>query len=271
MFIKRKDKSVSGGILLEVIFMLAIMVAIFPFIQRDAKKRSDSLRNQMVVRDLIKLKTAVENYLKRQPSFEVDVTNGAKVVDIKLDDLYESGLDRSFNGKSVLGQEYKVRVKISLDSEHRIIYDAIVIALDKSKSIPVMRLKDIIKDTKGYGGYVEGGLIYGADWQLSLEPWNKDRDDIDENTIVVKTGFSQKSYKFVSKKPGIGSSTMETNLHMNMQNIYNARNLYIGGFMEVGSFDLSGSDAGASTSTFNDIAISGTEKEETNTKTYDAM
>ncbi len=251
----KKNKSVSGGILLEVIFMLAIMVAIFPFIQRDAKRRSDTLRNQMIVRDLIKLKTAVENYLKRQPTFEKNL------IDISFDDLYESGLDKAFQKKNVLGQEYKVRVKLSQDDNKRTVYDAIVIATGE-KNIPTMRIKDIVKESKGYAGYVEDGLVYGADWQLAVAPWNEDRNDIDKTSIVVKTGLSRKEYKFVSKKAGIGSSTMETDLHMNMQSIYNARNLFIGGFLELGSFNLKGSD-GAIKSEFNDIAIGGSEADET--------
>ena len=45
----KRYKNISGGILLEVLFMLAIIIAIFPFIQSNAKKRSDAIRNQMVV------------------------------------------------------------------------------------------------------------------------------------------------------------------------------------------------------------------------------
>ncbi len=246
----KRYKNISGGILLEVLFMLAIIIAIFPFIQSNAKKRSDAIRNQMVVRDLLKLKTAVETYLRRKPTFENNLT------DINFTELYDSGLEKSFQKTNVLGQEYKVRVKTSLDADKNTVYDAIIIATGE-KSIPSMRIRDIVKEAKGFAGYVEEGLIYGPSWQLSVAPWNEDRGDIDTSSIIVKTGLSKKEYKYISRKPGVGSSTMETDLHMNMQNIYNLRNLHIGGFMEVGSFNLKG-DSGA-VSEFNDISIAESE------------
>ena len=55
-------KNDNGGILLEVLLMLAILMVIFPIMQRDIKKRTDNIRNQMVVKDLMKLKGAVETY-----------------------------------------------------------------------------------------------------------------------------------------------------------------------------------------------------------------
>ena len=254
----KKNKSVSGGILLEVVFMLAIMVAIFPFIQSRAKKRSDAIRNQMVIKDLLKLKSAVELYLKRKPTFKTSL------YDVDFDDLYDSGLEKSFQKKNVLGQEYKVRVKTSLDENGDTVYDAIVIATGEN-SIPTMRIRDIVKEAKGIAGYVDkqdGGnddMVYGPNWQFVVKPWNVERDDIDTHSIVVKAGLSKKEYKYISRDKDVGSSTMETDLHMNMQSIFNLRDLHIGGFMEVGDFNLTGGDS-VGVSEFNDISIGEFEK-----------
>ena len=92
-------KNDNGGILLEVLLMLAILMVIFPIMQRDIKKRTDNIRNQMVVKDLMKLKGAVETYLKKKPTFET------AIVDIPFSDLVDSGLPKSFAKKNVLDQE----------------------------------------------------------------------------------------------------------------------------------------------------------------------
>lgn len=220
-------KNDNGGILLEVLLMLAILMVIFPIMQRDIKKRTDNIRNQMVVKDLMKLKGAVETYLKKKPTFET------AIVDIPFSDLVDSGLPKSFAKKNVLDQEYKVRVRVSNDADGNLIYDAIVFATGNAE-LSSIRLRDIVKDAKGYAGYVEDGLIYGPDWQLSVAPWNSS-GDIDETSIVVKTGFSKKDYKYVSRVPGIGSSTMETNLYMNLNGIYNVNDMFVSDKAEFGS------------------------------------
>ncbi|MBR1544896.1 MAG: hypothetical protein IJ638_03060 [Alphaproteobacteria bacterium] len=261
----KKDKSISGGILLEVIFMLAIMVAIFPFIQSNAKKKSDTIRNQMVVRDLVKLKTALENYLKRNPTFRIEEGETRSVNEVPLTDLYESGLDRSFQSKNVLGQTYKIKVKTSTDGNGNIVYDAIILASGET-SIPTMRIRDIVKDSKGYAGYVENNMVYGPGWQFSIADglWG---DGFDASSLVVRAGLSKKEYKYISRKTGGGTSTMETDLHMNLKSIVGINNLYIAGNLEVSEFNISGSVNMANgtsvdkTSSFDKITITPTESE----------
>ena len=238
---KKNFKNCSGGILLEVLFMLAILMLIFPIMQKDVKKRTDEIRNTAVVKDLMKLKGAVENYLKRKPTFENAVT------DIDFKDLVESGLPVTFSKTNLLGQEYKVRVKTSTDIDGNVVYDAVIIATGNN-DIPSVRIRDIVKNAKGYAGYVEDGLIYGPNWQLSASAWDQG-GDINDSSIVMKTGFSRKDYKYVSRVPGIGSSTMETNLYMNLNSIYNVNNLFINEKAELGTFEAQGN------STISDMAI----------------
>ena len=231
----KKDRSSSGGILLEVIFMLAIMLAVFPIMQANMKKRTDAIRNQMVVKDLLKLKTAVENYLKKKPTFKDELT------DLDFEVLFENGLEKTFQQNNVLGQEYKVRVKVS-NVDGNSVYDAIVIATG-GDDIPVMRIRDIVKEAKGYAGYYddESKLIYGPNWQISSEVWNTksgDDSDFDSSSIVMKTGFSKKEYKYISRDPNVGEATMKTDMFMNMQNIVGVNNLYVYGFLQTGDLIL---------------------------------
>ena len=240
----KKNKSVNGGILLEVLFMLGIMIAIFPFIQSDVKKRTDAIRNQMVVRDLIKLKTAVEEYLKRKPTFDK-----SGVHDIEFSQLYDSGLEPTFKEKNVLGQNYKVRVKVS-EVGGNTSYDAIIIATSDG-SIPTVRLRDIVKESKGYVGYVEANgsslVAYSPSWQFTISNssdagWNGASGGIDKNSLIVKAGLSKKEYKYISRIPGVGTATMETHLLMNNQSISGVDSLHIAGTFSVPDFDFKGGE-----------------------------
>lgn len=235
---KKNFKNVSGGLLLEVLFMLAILMIIFPIMQKDMKKRTENLRNQMVVKDLMKLKNAVEIYLKKNPTFEENV-----IIDLDLKNLVDSGLSSSFSGSNVLGQNYKVRLKTFVDTENNgMTYDAIIIATGNN-DIPAVRIREIVKEAKGYAGYVEDGMIYGPNWQLDVANWNTNNDlvPIDNSSIVMKTGFSRKEYKYISRVANVGSATMETDLYMNLQQINNVNNLYIGDTLEVVNLNANGS------------------------------
>ena len=227
----KKNKSVNGGILLEVLFMLGIMIAIFPFIQSDVKKRTDAIRNQMVVRDLIKLKTAVEEYLKRKPTFD-----RSGVHDIEFSQLYDSGLEPTFKEKNVLDQNYKVRVKVS-EVGGNTSYDAIIIATSDG-SIPTVR-------------YVEANgsslVAYSPSWQFTISNgsdngWNGASGGIDKNSLIVKAGLSKKEYKYISRIPGVGTATMETHLLMNNQSISGVDSLHIAGTFSVPDFDFKGGE-----------------------------
>lgn len=226
------DKSCSGGILLEVLLMLAIMMVIFPFMQKDIKKRTDNIRNQKVAKDLLRLKGAVEVYLKKRP----DIKEGLQ--DIDFSELVDSGLPKSFKKVNILDQTYKVRVKVSKDADLNFVYDAIIIATGNDK-IPPLRLHDIVKVSKGFVGYVDGDLVYAPSWQLAIQPWSVN-NDINDTSLVVKTGLSKKDYKYISRVPNYGTATMQTDLYLNLNNIYDVKHLFVINNMDIGSIILKG-------------------------------
>ena len=269
----KKNNSVNGGILLEVLFMLSIMIGIFPIIQRNTKKRTDEIRNKMVVNDLLKIKDAVENYLKH----EIEVNNpGSFIGNVKISELYDMGLPKTFvasdasgffTNENILGQKYEVKLKktVDLNNVNNVSYSAIVIAKDPTKSIPVMRIRDIVKETKGYAGYLEkegdNYMIYGQNWQLNGNEWGLAGDgDPYKNAIFLRAGASKKEYEYISRKSGAGrNNIMRTTLLMNNQNINSMQNLFIEKSIDVSSLKLT-NDTGISE--FERISISGYEADD---------
>ncbi|MGN0929357.1 MAG: hypothetical protein ACI4N3_01820 [Alphaproteobacteria bacterium] len=235
-------KNENGNILLEVLLMLAIMMVVFPIIQKNIKEKSDTLRNQLVVKDMMKLKTATENYLKLKP----DIAEG--VHDIAFSLLEENGLPKSFKTSNIIGQNYRVKMRATRKSDGNFEYDAIIIA-DGNSDIPDMRIRDIVKESRGYGGYLEDGIIYGASWSLDGSGWG---ESWTTPPLIFKVGFAKKDYQYISRN-GIGSSTMNTDLFMNLNDIDNVLNFTVSqgkevvageskeGFIEVNDLSLSSS------------------------------
>ena len=226
----QKYKNDRANILLEVLLMLAILIVIFPMLQKNVKERSDTLRNQLVVKDMMKIKSATENYLKMQP----DIPDGVMLV--PFTELEKNGLPKNFKNASgnqertnILGQNYRVKVKRTTENDGTVDYDAIIIA-DGNPDISDMRIREIVKESKGFGGYLEDGMIYGTSWALDPNGWGEDdwknTDAPSSLPIIFKIGFAKKDYQYISRN-GIGSSTMMTDLFMNLNNIEHVNNFVI--------------------------------------------
>ena len=246
----RKNKRIvladGGGILLEMLFMVVVLMIIFPLMQKDVKRRTDEIRNAAVVKDLTKLKSAVEEYLRRKPTFNKNI------VDIDKKTLVDNGLPSGFNMTNILGQNYIVRVKVSENPDGSPIYEAIVLASGEGTDIPPLRIRDIVKDVKGgYAGYVDGAMVYGPDWQFPITGWG---DGLNESSIVMRTGFSRKEYQYVSRKPGFGSSTMQADLYMSNHDINNVGGFFVNGGAEFKSAEL-GTVSGNNDSFVDDLSV----------------
>ena len=217
----KKLKNDNGNILLEVLLMIAIMFVVFPIIQKNVKERSDTLRNQLVVKDMMKLKTATENYLKLRP----DITEGVHVVSFAT--LEENGLPKNFKNSNIIGQNYRVKMRSMKTGDGNVEYDAIIIA-DGNPEISDMRIREIVKESRGFGGYLEDGIIYGTSWSLDGSGWG---ENWSTPPVIFKVGFPQKDYQYISRN-GIGSSTMKTDLFMNLNDIEMVNDFVIAKGME---------------------------------------
>lgn len=201
-------KNDKGNILLEVLLMLAILFVIFPFIQKNVKERSDTLRNQLIVKDMMKLKTATENYLKMKP----DIAQGVHLINFST--LEENGLPKNFKTSNIIGQKYRVKVRSVEKADGNVEYDAIIIA-DGNSEVSDMRIREIVKESRGFGGYLEDGIIYGPNWSLDGNGWE---ENWATPPVIFKVGFAKKDYQYISRN-GIGSSTMKTDIFMNLNDI----------------------------------------------------
>ncbi|MDR2098671.1 MAG: hypothetical protein LBO78_01440 [Rickettsiales bacterium] len=243
-----KHRDTGGSILMEVLLMLGILVVVFPIIQKNVQERSDALRNELVVKDMMKIKTALENYLEDRTEEDVGVTEYSD-----LSFLYKTGLPQGFKTSNIIGQNYKVRIKRSKLSDGTIEYDAIVIA-DGNPNISDLRIREIVKESRGFGGYVEDKIIYGANWSLAKDAWEDGVGAIQNDSIIFKTGANKKrDYQYISRVSE-KSNAMNTDLHMNLNDIYNAGLFEVTNKMEVNELSV---DASA-TSEFDRMSLEDT-------------
>lgn len=289
MKIERNHNGDNGSILMEVLLMLAILIVIFPIIQKNVKERSDNARNELVVKDMMRIKAAVENYLEKGngekgpcfiPTGETEVKCSGEfpagsVITISDDpnsglhewfDVY--GLAPSLKSENIIGQTYSVkirRVDTTISNKTTSAYDAIIVA-DGNADISDLRLRDIVNASKGYGGYLEGTVIYGANWSLDSTVWQITED---QHPIVFKAGSLKREYQYITKNGADDNTrTMKTDLLMNFNDILRAGSMVvqkiaqstgpaIGGKAEVSSLKVSSGTASASEVSLGDAGTDG--------------
>ncbi|MDR3126526.1 MAG: shufflon system plasmid conjugative transfer pilus tip adhesin PilV, partial [Rickettsiales bacterium] len=233
--------------MMEIILMIGILLAVFPIIQRSIRGRSESLRNEYVIKDMMRLKSAVENFLERR-IYTLDFYENP-VIEMSGKDLevfYETGLPKGFKSKNMLGQDYAVKIRRHESAPGEPFeYDAIVIA-HGGPSVSDLRVKEIAKESKGYGGYVEDGIIYGQSWSYDVDVW-KGKTGIAPDSLVFKTGFLRRDYQYISRV-NERYARMNANLDMNLNNIYGVGSMRVAGDAEANDFKVD-SDAKAVTET----------------------
>jgi hypothetical protein len=274
MRIERRHIGDKGSILMEVLLMIAILIVIFPIIQRNIKERSDSARNELVVKDMMRIKAAVENYLEQgngetppcKKNSATDeaakgkgyiCTGGTLSVGIKSingvdecqcatgsDDCTGKvgclhywfdryGLAPSLKSANIIGQNYSVKIRRT-PSGNNSTYDAIIVA-DGNPDISDMRIREIVDASKGYGGYVEGTVIYGANWSLDNATWTAGA-----NSIIFKAGSLKREYQYITRRSP-ASNTMHTDLLMNFNNMNSVASITIAGKVEVSGLEVKNS------------------------------
>ncbi|MDR1477114.1 MAG: hypothetical protein LBI17_03230 [Rickettsiales bacterium] len=267
-----------GSMLMEVLLMLAILIAVFPIIQKNIKERSDRARNDLVVKDMMRIKSAVENYLElsngEKPGGGALLPNdcgiGATcedITEVESADLHKwfdkYGLSSSIPGApnpratNIVDQKYTVRIRkrlgVSEDGVHNISYDAIITA-DGNSDLGVLRIRDIVNASKGFGGYIESNIIYGANWSLDSSTWDLScagPSDPDCDTIVFKAGSQRRDYQYITRT-STSSNTMHTDLYMNYNNIVGAGSLAVSGKAEASTLTV---DKDATEAKANEVSV----------------
>ncbi|MCL2439372.1 MAG: hypothetical protein FWD15_02550 [Alphaproteobacteria bacterium] len=276
MKIKRKNKIDVGSMLLEVILVIGIIIIIFPLMTQNINQRSEDIRNELIVRDMNMLREAAERYFNVEGADLL--SRGMSIGDIKeysgkccqfaapgsvcardvlcdnieyletsLDNLIPAGLSPNFRTHSVLGNQYVVKLMRLPDAcyggcapgeEGTPVFGSIVVALE-SESVNEIRARRIVRESFGFGGYVEDGIIWGANWSLAVYSpgppplnWNNRACDLEPtvenlcifgNAIVFNTATSDANDYIHRFDPA--RAIMKTNLYMNKNQIMDARNV----------------------------------------------
>jgi hypothetical protein len=211
--------------LFEVIIMTGILIIIFPILNRNIRDRADSIRNELVLKDMTRIKSAVENFMERQAdSLDFSENPMLEFSGMSLAIFECCGLPRNFRAKSVLNQEYMVKIRKIDDSLAGNEYDAIVIALG-NPDIPDVRLRQIARASRGTAGYVEGDNIYGTSWQIPRLAWTAGTP-LSRETLVVRTNFIKRKYQYISRVKA-DQAKMNTDLYMGRHGINSVRQLGI--------------------------------------------
>jgi hypothetical protein len=137
--------------------------------------------------------------------------------------------------------------------ERNISYDAIITA-DGNPDLGTVRIRDIVGTSKGFGGYIEGNVIYGANWSLDSGSWGlacNDSSDPDCDTIVFKAGAQRRDYQYITRTSA-SSNTMHTDLYMNYNNILNAGSLSVSGKAEASTLAV---DKEATSAKANEVSV----------------
>ncbi|MDR1008720.1 MAG: hypothetical protein LBL52_00515 [Rickettsiales bacterium] len=230
-------RDISGNILFEIILMIGIMMVVFPLINRSIRDRADELRNELVIRDMMRIKSAVENFMEtkvRTLDFSENPVLEFSGVGLAL--FEPDGLPKNFRDTSVLNQKYMVKIrKVETGALGTDEYDAIILAIG-NPDIPDTRIRRIVKESKGYAGYVEGDTIYGANWNLPRLPWTAGTP-LSSEALVFKTNFAKRNYRYISRV-NKNAATMHADLYMNGNGLNDVRQLYVQHEAEIGNLNV---------------------------------
>jgi len=237
-----RNKAEQGALMMEVILMIAILLAVFPVVQRNARRRADDLRNQYVIKDMTRLRSSLENFIdQRIHTFDFADGDIMEFSGEELGILSDTGLPKGFRYRNILGQDYMVKIRRHQprpDAPYE--YDAIVVA-QGNPEIPDVRLREIAKESRGFGGYVEDGVIYGQNWSFDTSVW-VGRHPIGPDAIVFTTGFSRRDYQYISRV-NERYAVMKTGLDMNLNNIYGVDKVELGAAADVNKLRATASSA----------------------------
>ena len=243
-------REASGGMLLEVLLVVGIMLLAFPMLHRNVRERANALRAEQVLRDMTLLKSLLEEHIEN---------NGASIALGRSELLEVSGGEinrflggrgrRSFKAANSLGQNYMIKMKRAPE-ESDLKFEAIVVA-DAEAEIDAPVIREIVRLSRGAGGYVEGNGIYGANWRLIRAEWDGNHH-LSDSAIVFKASRFKKSYQYISRT-NPKYAEMHTDLHMSGNNIVGAGAVEADGSIESAGVVLS---SGARTSV-GDMTLSG--------------
>ncbi|MCT4552381.1 MAG: hypothetical protein N4A44_01820 [Alphaproteobacteria bacterium] len=244
---KNKKRNQKGGMLLEMILMVTVLVIILPIIQAQSKKQIELSENILIVKDMLKLYKSVEGFVGEYKSDILEnISSSSKdVCKVSLSDisvvlgpsecgnimteeiLNKHGIFEA-SSTNVLDKSYAIYLRVvSTESTQSI--EALIIGENPSAQIKSKKASAIVKELGSYGAYVEADKIMGFGWESDLSDWNPSgfnlTDDISENDVAILFSSNTKAGNFIAKKytDQEDFNKMTTNMFMSLKNIENLR------------------------------------------------
>jgi len=244
-------KNVSGGMLLEVIMTLGIMMLMFPLLQKNVFDRAERMKQEQVMRDMTLLKSLVEEYIENIQG--ISAFGDRELVEIpaaRIASFLDGRTRRNFERPNALGQTYSIKLRRRAKTEGtQTGFDAIIVA--DGAEVPSHRLREIVRESRGAGGYVEGDEIFGATWTLPLADWQGARP-LSPDALVFKVGEFRRDALFLSRT-NPRYALMRTDIFMRGNDVLSAGSIDVSGKLETASLTL----AEGSNARMNEMALAG--------------
>ena len=239
--ILKKSKLYSGGMILEVVLMMAIIMMVYPSIYRQTTKQKDKVKDILIVKEINTIKYAFEKFImKYSDRIPLDVCN-IDLVDLLatcqndsyfdptvLTNIYKMGLPEDIGKQeNIFGQTYSVRIRKKLINTGGEMIEAMVIAnsSDDGEPVDALQIRNVARELGFSGGYVDGNYIVGVNWEDTAEGWGIVRDD----SLISKINPVQndKSLLVRFKTAFPSDNTMLTDMFLNNNDLININDINI--------------------------------------------
>ncbi len=210
----------KGAVLLEVLFVLAVMVLALPIVASQRFKISEENKIQTVAHKMKLLSLATSNYLQGIPDDLEDGLNVIQGEDI-LTRLVPYGLPSNFTDTDAFKQSYQVQIDKTVD-ETSVSFNAIILVYSDTNKLSMLIRKKLVSYLGVLGGMKEedGTIVSGAGpWDEKEFNWNYSLPD---DAIIVRVRILNffNNYVSRSKTDSIASSnTMLADLYMGYHDI----------------------------------------------------
>jgi len=206
-------------------------------LQKNVHDRADRMKQDQVMRDMMLLKSLVEEYIENLQGTQAFADREiVEVPSARIASFLNGRTRRNFENPNALGQKYTIKLRRRADKQGgtHTGFDAIIVA--DGAEIPSNILREIVKESRGAGGYVEDDRIFGATWTLDLSDW-KGAIPISPDALVFKVGEFRRDAIFLSRT-NPRYATMQTDILMRGNDILSAGNIMLKGKLETASLTL---------------------------------
>lgn len=219
-----------GGLLLEILLVLAVLVVAVPFLMQKEFKRRESGENQAIAHRIRQLGAVALSYMRDQPILRegLNVFSGSELVR----KLKPYGLSENFQTTDRYGQVYELHLKHITDAEGLTSLTGFVVVYlpdGLSNLISFLRRRRMAESIGSMGAILEedGSITSSAGiWEMTQEEWGYSLPPL---AILMALQETDISYTFLSrfKIDDLGQgNTFLVNLNMGGKDIEEVNAVY---------------------------------------------